>query len=372
MPGFRKYRMIGLACILKWSAAGFAWFEDRQADASRTREDMAPMEQASRTVLMIGAAVLAGGLMEGAAFAQAPAAPPAPGAPAFAGAAGAPAAAPKQTFPTPEAPTCVVKAPTDCRLPDGHPDLTGLWVAGGPGLQNGLASGADGIDFPGRGGSFVGHEADGGLYRETVVDSAMPAIVIPGQDNSKVRNVPQYKPQYWDQIIDLDYNGNFEDPAQDCLPNGVPRNGAPGEIIALKDQPFVVLIYSLREIRIVPTDGRDHNILDVATETWNGDPVGHWDGDTLVIETTGFTDASWLHKNGYIHGFDMKVTERITRTGNSLKWEATVDDPEYLLKPWSVTPVTRQLNMDPTAALVEPLPCQDIDHLHTTSHVRSG
>ena len=63
---------------------------------------------------------------------------------------------------------------------------------------------------------------------------------------------------------------------------------------------------------------------------------------------------------------------RITRTGNALKWEATVDDPEYLAKPWSVTPVTRQLNTDSTASLVEPLPCQDIDHLHTTSHVRSG
>jgi len=126
--------------------------------------------------------------------------------------------------------------------------------------------------------------------------------------------------------------------------------------VAVKDQPFVILFYNLRETRVVPTDGRDHNTIDVAAETWNGDPVGHWDGDTLVIESTGFTDASWLHKNGYVHGFNMKVTEKLTRTGNSLKWEAVVDDPEYLAKPWSPSSTTRTITTDPTAMLVEPLP----------------
>jgi hypothetical protein len=322
------------------------------------------MENSSRTVLLITAAVLAGGMMEGAAWAQAPAAPAPGGVPATTpfSAAGAPAAKSVQKFPTPEFPTCIPKAATDCRLADGHPDLTGLWVAGGPGLQNGLASGADGIDFPGRGGSFVGHEADNGLYRETTVDT----------NDINNRNFPIYKPEFWAQIVDNDYNGNFEDPQQNCLPAGVPRLGAPGAIVAVKDQPFVILFYSLRETRVVPTDGREHNLIDVVAETWNGDPVGHWEGDTLVIESTGFTDASWLHKNGYIHGFNMKVTERLTRTADKLKWEATVDDPEYLAKPWSPTSATRTLTTDPTAMLVEPLPCYDIDHLHTTSHVRSG
>src|SRR3982074_553780 len=109
-----------------------------------------------RTLFLIGAAMVAGGLMEGAAFAQAPPAP-APAAPA------APTFTP--LYPGPGFPTCIVKAPTDCRLPDGHPDLTGLYVAGGaPGqavFQNGLASGAQGITFAGRGDNFVGFEADG-------------------------------------------------------------------------------------------------------------------------------------------------------------------------------------------------------------------
>jgi len=68
----------------------------------------------------------------------------------------------------------------------------------------------------------------------------------------------------------------------------------------------------------------------------------------------------------------MKVIEKLTRDGNNLKWEASIEDPEYLVKPYDMTPVTRAVTTDPNAALVEPLPCDDIDHLHVTAHVRSG
>jgi hypothetical protein len=327
------------------------------------REDSQTMDNASRTVLMIGAAFMAGGLLDGAAFAQAPAAPAAaPAAPAAVAAPAIPAA----LYPTPEFPTCIVKAPTDCRTADGHPDLSGLWNGAGPTFGNGggaLASGAAEQDFAGRGNSFVGFEADGGLFRETQQ----------GVGNGQ----PQYKPEYWDQIIDNEYNGNFEDPVQDCLPNGVPRVGAPTAIMSLANQPWVVLVYNSTDtfglkLRMVPTDGRPHNVTNVASETWDGDPVGHWEGDTLVIETVGFTDSSWLAKGGFIHGFNMKVTEKITRTGNNMTWQATVDDPDYFVKPWTEDPVMRALVTDPNATAYEALPCEDIDHLHVTSHVRSG
>jgi hypothetical protein len=322
------------------------------------------MDGTSRTVLMISAAVFAGSLMNGAAFAQAPATPAVPALPATTAAPAGPVA----QYPTPEFPTCIITAPTDCRLPNGHPDLTGLWAASAPSVGTGnLATGADFMDFNGRGGSFVGLEADGGLYRESNVDSG---------DVTKP-NYPQYKPEYWAQITDNEYNGNFEDPLQDCLPDGVPRLGAPSAILSLNNAPWVELVYATNDTfglkdRFVPTDGRAHNPINVAAETWDGDPVGHWEGDTLVIETVGFTDASWLHKNGYVHGFNMTVTERLTRTGNTLKWAATVNDPDYLVQPWNLTPITRTLVTDPNAALFEPLPCEDIDHLHVTSHVRSG
>jgi hypothetical protein len=257
-----------------------------------------------------------------------------------------------------------MRSAADCKLSDGHPDLTGLWVLGGP--PTGLASGDTDVTFAGRGGTFAGFESDGGLYRESQVDSA----------DVNAPNMPRYKPEFWDKIIDLDFNGNAEDPQQYCMPPGLPRLGAPAQIIALKDQPLVLLFYNggyTRDVvRQIWTDGRPHNPLVVAAETWNGDPVGHWDGDTLVIESIGFTDASWLHKNAYIHGFNMKVTERLKRTGNILTWDATIEDPDYLAEPWNLTPVTRFLNSSPNAQLVESLPCLELDREHEVSHARNG
>jgi hypothetical protein len=304
------------------------------------------MDNSSRTILLIGAAALSGGLMEGTANAQQTAAPAA-------------------VYPTPEFPTCIVAKPGDCRLPDGHPDLTGLWAAGGPTFGNGggnLGSGAVEQVFAGRGDTFVGFEADGGLFRET---------------GDYFNNPPLYKPEYWDQIVDNEYNGNFEDPVQDCLPNGVPRAGFPNALISLPGSPWVELIYNSVDtfgikVRFVPTDGRQHNLTNVASETWDGDSVGHWEGDTLVIDTIGFTDASWLGKSGFVHGYEMQVTEKFTRKDNALTYDLTITDPEYLVQPWVKAPQTRNIVMDPNATLYEALPCSDIDHLHVTSHVRSG
>jgi hypothetical protein len=101
----------------------------------------------------------------------------------------------------------------------------------------------------------------------------------------------------------------------------------------------------------------------------------------LVIESIGFTDNTWILKNGYIHGFKMKVTERITRRGNALTWEATVEDPEYLDAPFQMPPMTVYLNTNPTAFLAEALPCdsriqepwgtEDMPAIGA-SHTRSG
>ncbi len=272
--------------------------------------------------LIVSAAFFIGTLLTGAAQAQAPAKAPPPPAPRTAG---------------------------------GHPDLNGLFANG-----VGLPSGADAITFAGRGGNFFGFEEDNGLNR--LAD----------------KNKPAYKPQYWETIKNNDYMGNWEDPRHQCMPEGLPRIGAPSEILHFPERNVVVLRYRTgfdgrSEARVVYTDGRPHNQAMVESESWYGDSVGHWEGDTLVIETIGFTDASWLHKSGYIHGFDMKVTERITRPDlNTLRWEATVEDPEYLEEPWTMNPVVRRLNPNPNTVIGEDLPCYDFEGQHITSHTRSG
>jgi hypothetical protein len=299
----------------------------------------------SRTVLVIGSAIVAGGASGGNASAQDAEAP--------------------LGFPT-----CVVDDENNCRLPDGHPDLTGQWrganvlAFGGGGGR--IGSGLEFQNFAGRGGAF-NFETDGALWRESSaasVDASKPSW-------------PMYKPEHWDVVTDNNYNGNFLDPLQHCLPNVIPRVGAPHGIIGLPGQPFVALLYSDPssfgiKSRIVPTDGREHHTENVASERWSGDPVGHWEGDTLVVETIGFSDQTWLHKNGFIHGFNMKVTERFTRTDNTLLYEVTVEDPEYFMEPWVLPATTLNLVTEPGSIVPEQMPCIERDIQQTTSHARSG
>ncbi|MCH7891526.1 MAG: UvrD-helicase domain-containing protein [Gemmatimonadetes bacterium] len=83
----------------------------------------------------------------------------------------------------------------------------------------------------------------------------------------------------------------------------------------------------------------------------------------LVVETIGFNDQSWLAWMGYIHTWDMKVTERIHREGDTLHWVATVEDP-MLLEPWTMDPVARVRNTDPEAFFWGAVPCEERDAEH--------
>jgi hypothetical protein len=286
----------------------------------------------SRHAARLGAAVLTGGLLCGVlAYAQAPPAP-------------APAA----------------KAPvTTPRMPDGKPDLSGIWIPPPFGAINAKfdQAGSGEIVVQGRDGSLENFENDNALRR--LGD----------------RNKPLYKPEYWAQVRENDANGNALDPEFKCRLYGVPRLGAPAQIVQAKDH--VVLLYAggfagQNTFRVVPTDGRPHNPARVIQETWKGDPVGHWDGDTLVIDTIGFTDESWLHKSGYFHSFKLHVIERLTREGNTLRWVATVEDPEVLTEPWTMNPIVRTLDARPNAFVPEDFPCDERDSQHFKSKVRSG
>jgi hypothetical protein len=90
----------------------------------------------------------------------------------------------------------------------------------------------------------------------------------------------------------------------------------------------------------------------------------------MVIESVDFNDESWLAKPGYFHSADMKVTERLTRTGNTIRYQVTVEDPNVLMKPWVMNPRTLNLNADPLALIEESPPCRehDLEHLVTKEH----
>jgi hypothetical protein len=234
------------------------------------------------------------------------------------------------------------------RTADGKPDFSGYW--GELSLEqykiaSPTASIADGPE---------GGDGSGAAFTWWITHFEMDAQVgIRAQTNR-----PIYKPEYWDKIRanDWDYSRKH-DPGNRCLP-GVPRLGLPQKIVQTPNE-MVFLYERLNRFRIIPTDNRPHNETRSQIPSWFGDSVGHWEGDTLVIETTGLIDQSWLGPSGYVHTEDTKVTERMHRDGNTLFLETTVEDP-MLLQPWQMTPVSVKLNPDPTAAFAEEL-CDDRD-----------
>ncbi|MGH9387017.1 MAG: hypothetical protein ACRD2N_22335 [Vicinamibacterales bacterium] len=73
-------------------------------------------------------------------------------------------------------------------------------------------------------------------------------------------------------------------------------------------------------------------------DSWMGQSVGRWEGDTFVIDVTGFNDMSWFDRAGNHHSGGMKVTERYTMTGaDHIQYEATIDDPETFTRPWKMS-----------------------------------
>jgi hypothetical protein len=104
----------------------------------------------------------------------------------------------------------------------------------------------------------------------------------------------------------------------------------------------------IHETRIVPLDGRPHVSQNI--RSWMGDPRGHWEGDTLVIETTNFNGKVGLTRNGntLLTSPDLRLVERLTRVdANTIEYEATVEDPKTWTRTWKVAlPFTQHPEYD--------------------------
>jgi hypothetical protein len=150
--------------------------------------------------------------------------------------------------------------------------------------------------------------------------------------------------------------------------------GPPNQIVQTSGQ--IILLYQQgraggipgNTFRVIPMDGRSHR-TDV-DPTAMGDSIGHWEGDTLVVDVTRLDDETWLSEYGTLHSDRMHVIERLTRKGDALEYTATVDDPNVLAKPWTTSPVTRVLGSRDDA-LANDVPCVDNDSQHLTGLERN-
>lgn len=142
------------------------------------------------------------------------------------------------------------------------------------------------------------------------------------------------------------------DPENVCLPSGTPRiNAAGGFPSRIVQTPgLVVILYEIKMLyRSVFLDGR--TVEKNANPTWMGYSTGSWDGDALVVRTTGFNDRTWLDDRGHPHSESLVVTERYRRPNyGRLTIEITIDDPVAYKKPWTAT---EELRLDPDGDLIE-------------------
>jgi hypothetical protein len=150
-----------------------------------------------------------------------------------------------------------------------------------------------------------------------------------------------------------------DDPATWCLPNGPVRvTSLPYKIV---QTPKLVVLLSegnTHSYRRFFLDGRAHN-LDLEPNSWTGDSIAKWEGDTLVVDTIGFNDRTWLDDTGKPHSGEMHVVERYSRPeAGILRVDYAVEDPKALTKPF-----TFQRTFVPAGRELQEFFCTDKNHL---------
>jgi len=217
------------------------------------------------------------------------------------------------------------------RTTAGLPDLTGFWTDGSLDIGSILAPNSTTV-------SGDGKVTQLGFASERLLCERGVASFKKRAGDASLR--PSYKPEYRARVDENFRRQQYLDPSFRCQPEGVPREGPPKEIVQTPTALYFFYrpVENNRSFRVVPTDGRPHR--KDADAMADGDSVGRWEGDTLVVDVTNLSEDTWLDTDGDIHSSAMHVVERLTRQGNALRYEVTVEDPETMTRPWSPRPRT--------------------------------
>ncbi|HXW63226.1 MAG TPA: hypothetical protein VEJ45_11540 [Candidatus Acidoferrales bacterium] len=223
-------------------------------------------------------------------------------------------------FPAPAQQNPTSAAATAAHTIDGHPDLSGIWQYS--------------IDLP---AVALKKQVNGSVEIKKVDLSGRRPAKAPIPGALPFTEAPSYKPEFQAKVKYLFDNEAKLDKVFFCGRPGVPRIGSPRQIIQLPNE--LIFLYedmSGDPYRIIPTDGRPHRAD--ADPSYYGDSVGHWEGDTLVVDATNLVDETWFGEGGYFHTSAMHVTERFWKVGDNLAYQVTVDDPNVLTEPWTEAP----------------------------------
>jgi len=223
------------------------------------------------------------------------------------------------------------------RTTDGKPDLSGIWEYArwsDPALTAAAATAINSPAAPVTLGVPAAPPGGGGL-------------------KSLLQNGDQIVFQPWAEAL---YKQRLENngiglPSEHCLPHGPP--GAlmipiPFKILQTPAE-VAILFEEFNYYRQILTDGRSHPRS--LNPTWYGYSVGNWDKDTLVVDTIGFNDLTWLDVTGYPHSQDLHTIERFTRRDfGHMTISMTIDDPKAYKQPWTIL---MKFDLQPDTELIE-------------------
>jgi len=191
------------------------------------------------------------------------------------------------------------------RGPDGKPDMTGYWMAA------------------------------------TTTNINQGRGVILDDNGGKTGKIP-YNAEWEAKSADTAKNHMFDEPYAHCLPAGVPTNfGIQMGFQTVQDKNTIAYSWdTVGATRLIYLDDRKH--LPANIKLYQADSIGHWEGDTLVVDTTN-QSAGWWDASGAVHSDATHVVERFTMTdSNNITYEATVEDPIALTKPWKMQDTFRR------------------------------
>jgi hypothetical protein len=223
-------------------------------------------------------------------------------------------------------------------MPDGHPDLNGVW-------QQFTTAAWDIQDHP----AAPGPRADVvGVY------GAQPAGqgIVEGNDIPYQPWALAKKKENFDKRMAADpFHLEIGDPEAKCYLAGVPRaTYQPFPFRIVQGTNNVMIVYEYANVARTIHFG---NMPPPPVDSWMGQSVGHFEGETLVVSANGFNDRTWFDRAGNFHSEALKVTERYTPVSPyHLAYEATIEDPKVFTRPWKISfPLYRR--MEPSADILE-------------------
>lgn len=207
------------------------------------------------------------------------------------------------------------------RLANGKPDLSGVWHVDPTTMDEWrklVGPDAGKLSLPGMEMDTISK------YATNLFIDLKPADIPERPEAARVR---QARLQ----------SGIRDNPSTHCLPHGIPIASLVSEVTKIVETPTIaVVMYETDSThRQIYTDGRKLPVD--PNPAWLGYSVGHWEGNTLAVETAGFNDKSWLDLSGHAHSDSLRIRERYTRRDyGHMDVETTFEDPAYYTRPFGI------------------------------------